>query len=387
VEEKNLLIGAVGDVFINRPDGANAFTYVMDLLTAPDILFANSEGVYTDRTTVAPSSGIPVVSALANAEHLRPAGFDVLSMANNHTVDAGHEGLADSLDALRAQGAVVVGAGMNIAEARAPGIVAARGKKVAFLAYSCIYRPGYEARRIVPGVSPLRVHTQYYYPDWDPVGILEPGSRPHVRTFCYPEDVAVLKAAVAEAKQAADCVVVSLHVGDSTRPAFLHDYEHAYPQAAIDAGADIVLSHHHHFLRGCGVYRDKPIYYGLGHFTFDLGDLEVRLGAKLIGEMKTMGEYAIFPREGYPLLPFHPECRMTVIAYCMITGGRVITSCLVPCVINPENQPIPHSLDSAEGRRVADYIVGISGSAKLPTRFSFEGPVIAGFRTLAFTAG
>jgi poly-gamma-glutamate synthesis protein (capsule biosynthesis protein) len=326
-----------------------------------------------------------VVSALANAQHLRPAKFDVMGMANNHTVDAGHEGMADTLQALRDQGIVVVGAGANIVEARSPGLIAKAGRKVAFLAFSAIYRPGYEARRIVPGISALRVHTQYYYPDWDPVGILEPGSPPHVRTFPYPEDVEVLAKAVAAAKAESDVVVVSLHVG-STVPVSLQDYERAFPRIAIDAGADIVLATHHHFLRGCGAYRGKPIYYGMGHFAFDLGGLDEVLGPKLLGEMKTVGDHAIFPREGYPLLPFHPDCRMTYIAYCAIAPDGAVTSCLVPCVINPANQPVPHSVDTPEGRRVAEYIVRISEEASLPTRFLFEGPVIAGFRTLAFTA-
>jgi hypothetical protein len=385
LSDHTLLIGAVGDVFINRTDGANAFTHVLDLLHAPDILFGNSEGVYTDRDTVAPSSGIPVVSALANAQHLRPAKFDVMGMANNHSVDAGHEGMADTLAALRDQGILVVGAGANVVEARSPAVIVKGGRKVAFLAYSAIYRPGYEARRIVPGISALRVHTQYYYPDWDPVGILEPGSPPHVRTFPYPEDVEMLEKGVAAAKAENDVVVVSLHVG-STVPVFLQDYEYAFPRIAIDAGADIILSTHHHFLRGCGAYRGKPIYYGMGHFTFDLGDLDERLGPKLLGEMKTVGEHAIFPREGYPLLPFHPDCRMTYIAYCAVAADGAATSCLAPCVINPANQPVPHSVDTEEGRRVAEYIIRISEEASLPTRFSFEGPVIAGFRTLAFTA-
>jgi poly-gamma-glutamate synthesis protein (capsule biosynthesis protein) len=383
--QTSLLIGAVGDVFLNRPNGAQAFVHAKSLLDAPDILFATSEGVYTDRDEVAPSCGIPVVSALANAEHLRPALFDVMTMSNNHSVDAGHTALADSIAALRAQGIVVIGAGEDLASARAPGIVTKAGRRVAFLAFSAIFRPGYEAKRNRPGISTLRVHTQFYYPDWDPVGILEPGSPPHIRTFPYPEDAALLADCVAAAKQNADIVAVSLHVG-STRPAFLQDYERDFPRIAIDAGADMVFANHHHFLQGCTVYRGKPIYFGLGHFTFDLVGLEERLGPKLIAEMKTQGEYAIFPRAGYPLLPFHEECRMTMMAFCRVSGdGKAVETALIPFSINPENQPVPHGVDTPEGRRIAEYIIGITEKVQLKTRFSFEGPVFAGLRSLAFT--
>jgi poly-gamma-glutamate synthesis protein (capsule biosynthesis protein) len=337
---------------------------------------------------VAPSCGIPVVSALANAEHLRPAKFDVMTMANNHTIDAGHAAFVECLAVLRQQGIQVVGAGENLARARAPGIVTASGKRVAFLAYTAIYRPGYEAKPNRPGVAALRVHTNFYFPDWHPVGNLEPGAVPHIRTFCYPEDVDMLASAVAAARREADVVAVALHVGDSVRPAFLHDYEHAYPRVAIDAGADMVFATHHHFLRGCTLYRGKPVFHGLGHFTFDLVGLEQALGERQISDMKTMGEYAIYPRPGYPFLPFHPECRMTMMAFCRVSGdGATVESSLVPFVINPENQPIPHGVDTTEGRRVAEYIIGISEAAGLPTRFSFDGPVIAGLRSLAFTAG
>ncbi len=287
---------------------------------------------------------------------------------------------------MRAQNIVVIGAGEDLASARAPGLVAKAGRRVAFLAFSAIFRPGYEAKRNRPGISTLRVHTQFYYPDWDPVGILEPGSPPHIRTFPYPEDSALLAEAVQAARQDADIVVVCLHAG-STRPAFLQDYERAFPRIAIDAGADMVFANHHHFLQGCTHYRGKPIYFGLGHFTFDLVGLEERLGPKLIAEMKTQGEYAIFPREGYPLLPFHEECRMTMMAFCRVSSdGKTVDSALIPFAINAANQPVPHGVDTPEGRRIADYIIRITEAVKLKTRFSFDGPVIAGLRSLAFTA-
>ena len=112
----------------------------------------------------------------------------------------------------------------------------------------------------------------------------------------------------------------------------LTDYERTLGRAAIDFGADVVLGHHHHFLRGIEVYNGKPIFFGLGHFVFDLPGLESALTPLELTKLKGMGEFAIYPREGYPLSPFHADARKTMVALCTFDGrqleiGRV---CAVP---------------------------------------------------------
>jgi poly-gamma-glutamate synthesis protein (capsule biosynthesis protein) len=377
------LLGGVGDVFLNRPDPAAAFAPALEALHAVDLLFGNCEGAFTDGPHYAPSAGWRVVAGLANAAPLGPAGFHVMSCANNHTLDAGHAGLADTLKALRDQDIATAGAGADLAEARRPAMLERAGTSVAVLAYSSVYQAGYEARARVPGLAPMRVHSHYYIPEWDAYGKVEPGVRPHVRTIPFPEDMAQLGEAVAAAKAAADVVVASFHWGTASAPAVLMEYEHVLGRAAIDAGADIVFGHHHHYLRGVELYRDRPIFYGLGHFAFDLPGMETALSALELAKLKEMGEHAIYPREGYPLLPFHPDARMTGIALCTMRGAAIEKIGLLPCLINPLNQPVPVSADSETGRKILDYMRRISAAVGLDTRYAEDGPEIVGLRSIA----
>src|SRR5262245_37241445 len=82
-------LGAVGDVFLNRPQPAQAFAHVAPLLKSVDLMFGNCEGVFTDDPRSVPTaSGFRLIAPRANAAPLGPAGFHILSCANNHVVDA-----------------------------------------------------------------------------------------------------------------------------------------------------------------------------------------------------------------------------------------------------------------------------------------------------------
>ncbi len=377
------LIGGVGDVFLNRPDPSRVFDESLPVFRALDLLFGNCEGAFTDRPQFAPSAGWRVVSAIRNAAPLGTAGFHVMSCANNHTLDAGHAGLADTLDELGRQDIATCGAGVDLAAARKPAIVERAGKSIAVLAWSSVYQAGYEARAKVPGLAAMRVHSHYYIPDWDAYGKVEPGTRPQVRTFPYPEDLAVLGDSIARAKDAADVVVSSFHWGTASAPAVLTDYERVLGRAAIDAGADIVFGHHHHYLRGVELYKERPIFYGLGHYAFDLPGMDTALTPFEIAKLKAMGEHAIYPRAGYPLLPFHADARMTGIAVCRMRGNAIAEIGLVPCLIDARNHPVPASADGETGRQILDYMRRISAEAGLATRYDADGPAVAGLRAIS----
>jgi poly-gamma-glutamate synthesis protein (capsule biosynthesis protein) len=111
--------GAVGDVFVNRPDPGTAFRGCSDLLRRLDLVFGNCEGAYTDSPHFAPSAGWRVIAPTACGRGLGEAGFHVMALANNHILDAGHEGLHDTRALLEAQGLASIGAGANFAEATA----------------------------------------------------------------------------------------------------------------------------------------------------------------------------------------------------------------------------------------------------------------------------
>lgn len=379
----DFLIGAVGDVFLDREEPRTGLGPASPVLRQIDLVIGNCEGAYTDHPQFAPSARWRCVSGTHNAVPLGEAGFDVLTAANNHTLDGGHSGLADTIAALHAAGVQTAGAGENLAQARAALCVTREGTRVAILSRASVFQPGYEARAEVPGLAPVRIHSHYYIPDWDAYGGVEPGVRPHVRTFPFPEDLAALQSDVRAAREAADLVIATFHWGEASKRAFLTDYELTVGSAAIDAGADAVFGHHHHFLRGIGWHCGKPIFYGLGHFVFDLRWIGDKLDDSTIAHLqRTYGDYAIYPREGYPLLPFHEDGRLTLIGLLDVKAGHVVGAGFIPCVINSDNQAVPVDPESDEGRRVVDYMRSISDEVGLGTRYEVDGWRAAGCRVV-----
>src|SRR3954451_22549692 len=109
--QQHWTIGAVGDVFLDRENPTAAFDPVLPIFRELDLLIGNCEGAFTDGADIAPTSGWRVVSGTRNAVALGAAGFHVMTCANNHTMDGGHRGLADTLDVLQNQGIHAPGAG------------------------------------------------------------------------------------------------------------------------------------------------------------------------------------------------------------------------------------------------------------------------------------
>ncbi|RWG77566.1 MAG: CapA family protein [Mesorhizobium sp.] len=353
-------LGGVGDVFVNRDNPQKAFCGSSELLHQLDVVFGNCEGPYTDHPHFAPSAGWRVFASKSNGSALAQAGFDVMALANNHIVDAGHEGLADTLNLLRSQGIKTVGAGSSLEEATAAAIVDHAGIKIGFLSFASVFPAGYEARTGVPGLAPLRAH-YFVGTEVNAGGVL-----PLIRSFPYPEDIERLQSLIDDLRKKVDVVVVSHHWGQC-RPAYITEFERIVGHATIDAGADIVFGHHHHFLRGIELYKSKPIFYGLGHFVFDLGGSQYDDGDSYL--RKELGEYDIYPREGYPLSPFHPDARMTLVAACDFDGARIKSVGFLPCLINEENHAMPLKVVDPQSRLIADYMVRIGAEAGLPTSY------------------
>ncbi|WP_035304398.1 CapA family protein [Actinokineospora inagensis] len=356
-------IFAVGDVFIDRADPASALRKARDVLSAGDIVFGNCEGTFSDVWERAPSCGSPVVSPAAHATPLAAAGFSVMSLANNHSVDGGHAAMLTTRDTLRGLGIATSGAGADAREAREVAVVRRGDLRVGFLSYAAVFPHGYEARSATPGLAPLRAHSRYT--PWE-LNEWNPGLAPRVSTEPFPEDVDAFVRDVKAARAEVDVLVASFHWGDFTRPFVLTDHERTIAHLAVDSGVDIVLGHHQHMLRGVEFHRGKPIYYGLGHYLFDLPNLSERLAkdgylsaASPAAELaldRRFGEYRIRPRVGYPLLPFHEDSRMTGVAVIRVSAEGVVSAGFCPAVIDETNEPVGVAPDSPEGRRVVDYL-------------------------------
>ncbi|MEU6586578.1 CapA family protein [Nocardia sp. NPDC046763] len=375
-ENMETVLCAVGDVMVDRDDPPGIWTHVDDLLRAADLRVGNLEGCFTDRTTQAVSTHGKVTPALRNLSAL-PGMFDLVTGANNHILDGGHEGMLDTLDELHRLSIATCGFGRTLDEARKPAILERNGIRFAFLGYSSVFPIGYQARATVPGLVPIRAHTIYHVDN----DFHAPGWPPDITTVPYEEDLAALRADIAAARAEADVVIGQFHWGEANRPAVLLEYEHAIARAAIDAGMDVVLGHHHHEIRGVEFYRDKPIFHGLGLFAFDLHGLLDRATPGMIEAWrKKYGEYGMWPREGWPMLPMHPDARLTMLAYLRFDGDRLTDVGFVPCTMTPDGRVMPRRLDSPEGTQVVDYLRQVTADEGLPTSYRpLTGRQLGGF--------
>lgn len=373
------LLGFVGDVMVDREKPDTAFDLVRGALQVPDVLFGNAECVYSDNPVLAPSAAVIAVAPTRNASGLATAGFDVMSLANNHIVDAGHAGMTSTAEVIREQGIATVGAGQNLAEARRAAVLDAGDARVSYLAYASFFPTGYEARDDWPGLAPMRSRNFYV----EKVSNLwAPGMAPVCHAVPISEDLDRLRADLVTARENSDVVVASFHWGDYQRPFHLTEHEKTIAHFAVDHGADIVVGHHHHMLRGIEWYQGKPIFYGLGHFVFDF-PLPTSGPAALVEKIAIDPDnddyYGLAHREGWPLHPWHPDARMTALAWVSLEGTEVSRAGFLPCQLNPAGQVEPLDALGDAGQVVSEYIrtgcttQGLATGFRIAEGLDFDG--------------
>jgi Bacterial capsule synthesis protein PGA_cap len=201
-------------------------------------------------------------------EALTSAGIAAVGIANN--VNYGEAAITASVARLDWLGIAHTGAGADRAAARAPAILERDGIRFGFLQRSSVYWPtGHEAEDNAPGIAVIRGHTAYQVPNQGsrpPAN--RPGVPPQIVTWADSQYLQWLAADIAALRAQADVVVGSFHWG-------LHrevlQYMSEIAHTAIDAGADLVVGHGPHYSLPVEVYRGKPIFYGLGSFSFHTG--------------------------------------------------------------------------------------------------------------------
>jgi poly-gamma-glutamate synthesis protein (capsule biosynthesis protein) len=228
---------------------------------------------------------------------------------------------------LRSKGIKVVGAGRNLAEARAPEIIEKNGVKVAFLAYCSILQNGYAAGPASPGVAPLRVHTYYEAFDY------QPGIPPRVITIPNAEDLANLVEDIKNAKARADAVVVSLHWGVHYIPRLIADYQVAVAEAAIGAGADLLLGHHAHTPKAIGVHQGAVCFYSLSNFIMSSTAKSPEKAASF--EKK----YGVVLDPDYPHLSYGSDAKRSLVAKAIIGQKGIEKVSFLPVLIDKKLRP------------------------------------------------
>lgn len=259
-------VALAGDVVPARtltPSPAAA-EQVYALIGSADIAIANLEMALTRESTPVAK----LVNRRADPEIARDIymlGFDVLSVANNHTVDYGWPGLAETCAALASGGVKPIGGGASRHEAAAPVVERVAGRRVGVIAFSCLTPAGMDASDERPGVASIRIDTAYQIDA--ALQMEEPGdpSAVKIRTRAQAADLAFAVEQVRALRQACDLLIVSIHWGFGSGET-LAEYQAPLGAALIDAGADIVHGHHPHAVHAIGAHRGKPILFGLGTF-------------------------------------------------------------------------------------------------------------------------
>ena len=265
------------------------FQEVKPLTDAADLFVVNLECPFTERGEKLPKNfnfrAKPELVGILTA-----GGVDVVSLANNHLMDYGAQGLLDTLDTLDAAHIPYFGAGRNMAEARRPAIVTVEGQRVALLGYFFL-----GTRNIEPaGVYATET---------------TPGVAGHFSDVVLMEQM--LREDIAAARAQADIVLPYFHWGrEGTYTP--EPYQIQLAHAAIDAGASGVLGAHPHVLQAMELYQGKPVVYSLGNFVFG-GNWNPRdkRGALWKGHFGPDGAYVsseVLPlrTDRFPELPFQP---------------------------------------------------------------------------------
>lgn len=241
-----LTIAAVGDMhfdrrvkeLIGRSGGLEPLRLVADHLARADVAVGNLESPLSSGGTPWPDKDVYFRGDPRAIEGLKAADFTFLALANNHILDYGTEALMDTVAALDLAGIGYAGAGADRAAAWKPAVATYGDTTVAFLSFSHILPAGFIATDSGAGLAPGRT------------------------------DMDAVAAAIGAAKDEHDYVLVSFHWGveyvDDANADQVRD-----GRVAIDAGADMVLSHHPHVVQGIEFYEGGLIAYSLGDFVFD----------------------------------------------------------------------------------------------------------------------
>lgn len=361
-ENEDILFYAVGDIAPSRPDPDSLFVDVSETINDADIAFCQLEICITDRGERLPQVRHTDRTGPEAARAIRRAGFDVVSFASNHCMDWGQQGLFDTIEALEKADLQVVGVGANIGAAREPVVITCKGRRIAFLAYSSILPMCYWAEDDRPGCAPMRAWTRYEQIETD-----QPGTPSRIHTFPNKDDLAALQGDIRQAKQQADLVFVSLHWGIHFIPAVIADYQTDVAHAAIDAGADAILGHHAHILKGFETYEGKPVFYSLCNFAVDLHMDKAHAESKGFREIQKL--HPDWQPDFDSSYNFPGDSRRTVIARFEISEGSLAKVSLLPVYVDKQSRPEILNSSDKRFREVADYLNEITASQGLNGKF------------------
>jgi len=251
-------IKAVGDIFLNREHPENVFRLVQRELSGGDLCIGNYEASFSndgEQAEFRPWSNF-LFSPPEMVTGLTAAGFDVVSLANNQSMNYGPEGLLDTMECLARHSIDVVGAGVNMAAASRAVSRSIHGIDIGILGFESTWWD-WPATKAKP----------------DRAGLNQIGRSPYFGApFLNKLDLERMETEIEAAASAHDVLLTMFHFG------IAGEHQHTVPQRtlahrAIENGADAVIGAHSHTLQAIEVYQSAPIFYSLGNFAFDRPDI------------------------------------------------------------------------------------------------------------------
>jgi poly-gamma-glutamate synthesis protein (capsule biosynthesis protein) len=243
--DQQIVLAFAGDILLDgsvkqaiKQKGVDyPFKFVKNSITSADFAVANLENPITYRTK---KDTIQIYNFKADHNSIngvKNAGFDLVSLANNHALDYYEGGLLDTIGYLNKAKMPYIGAGKNSSEAFKSHTIIVKGKTIKFLAFSRFLPSSrWHATNKKPGVASA-YNMKYVYET------------------------------IKKEKAQSDILIVYMHWGKEKSSMPL-DFQRPQSKAMIDAGADAIVSSHPHVLQGFEIYKGKPIAYSIGNFLF-----------------------------------------------------------------------------------------------------------------------
>ena len=305
-----------GDMLVQRriPKESVGFSEISDHLHKSDVRYFNLETTLLRGEYYANQycGGSYLRADPAVLEDAKAYGFNLVSFANNHAMDFGHNGLMATKQAVDDAGIVNAGVGASLDEAAAPAYLDTPNGRVALIGVVSTMvneaaMAGKQSRRTPgrPGVNGLRAQEYlqvtpsqmqviqqigqlshinarddikraegYLPPLSEEVAVLKDlrfrqGNETRYVTHPHPEDMARVEKAIYEAQMQADYILIAIHSHELSgeRKETPADFIVEFAHRCIDAGAHAVIGHGPHLLRPVEIYKNRPVFYSLGDFV------------------------------------------------------------------------------------------------------------------------
>lgn len=424
-----ITVALTGDSIVTRrvpADVDDATSQLVELLRGADVSFTNLEVLPNDFRgyPAVESGGTHLAAPSWVLDELTAMGFDLFGCANNHALDYSIEGLLATIGELERRGLPFAGIGRTLAHARMPAYVDHPKGSVAMVSCTSSFaksqvageqRPDMQGR---PGLSPLRYQTVYEvtaeqlaqlrkvsadlgldrqqeeliqmgfaFPPSDAdifqlkeanlrnSGLLDVSFRaadePAVKTEPHAGDLEGIAAWVREARHRADVVIVSLHSHEQGQhkeePA---SFAREFARRMIDAGADVVVGHGPHLLRGMEMYEGKPIFYSLGNFIGQ-NELVQMLPADSYEQFRVdpqetpSGVFRSRTDNDRRSFPADPRFWETIVPVCRFVDGQLVDMDLTPVSLRhgelPYRRGRPRLATSSEADEILSRFHRLSG--------------------------